>query len=117
MSLLCADRIATLPAAGNAVGIDAGLAHLFTLSTGEKVANPRHERADRPRLARAQRELARKEKGSRNRAKARVRVARIHARIGDRRRDHLHMLTTRLVRNLSSQVRRFRGQVFCRSAG
>ncbi|MEV0423368.1 RNA-guided endonuclease TnpB family protein, partial [Streptosporangium canum] len=60
-----------------------------------KVANPRHERADRNRLARAQRALARKEKGSGNRAKARVRV---HARIADRRRDHLHKLTTSIVR-------------------
>jgi putative transposase len=68
------------------------------LSTGEKVPNPRHERADRVRLARAQRALSRKAKGSNNRAKARVKVARIHARIGDRRRDHLHKLSTRLVR-------------------
>ena len=42
--------------------------------------------------------MARKEKGSRNRDKARVKVARVHARIADRRRDHLHKLTTRLVR-------------------
>jgi putative transposase len=69
-----------------------------TLSTGEKVANPRHERADRTRLARAQREMARKDKGSANHAKARLKVARVHARIGDRRRDTLHKLTTRLVR-------------------
>ncbi|GAA2577127.1 hypothetical protein GCM10010435_61610 [Winogradskya consettensis] len=78
--------------------LDAGLTHLITLSTGEKVANPRHERADRQRLARAQRELSRKDKGSKNRAKARLTVARVHARIGDRRRDTLHKLTTRLVR-------------------
>jgi putative transposase len=50
------------------------------------------------RLARAQRGLSRKAKGSNNRDKARVKVARIHARIADRRRDHLHKLTTRLVR-------------------
>ncbi|MFD0597098.1 RNA-guided endonuclease InsQ/TnpB family protein [Catellatospora coxensis] len=80
------------------VGIDVGLDSLLTLSTGEKIANPRHERADRQRLARAQRDLARKQKGSANRAKARLNLARIHARIADRRRDHLHKLTTRLVR-------------------
>jgi putative transposase len=51
------------------------------------------------RLARAQRDLARKERGSANRAKARRRVARIHARIADRRRDQLHKLTTGLVRD------------------
>jgi putative transposase len=71
---------------------------LPTLSTGERIVNPKHERRDRAVLARAQRNLARKEKGSANRAKARVKVARIHARITDRRRDHLHKLTTRLVR-------------------
>ena len=104
VSLLCTDRITPAPAATAAVGIDAGLTHLLTLSTGEKIANPRHERADRTRLARAQRELARKEKGSHNRAQARLKVARIHARIGDRRRDHLHKLTTRLVRENQTLV-------------
>jgi putative transposase len=69
-----------------------------TLSTGEKITNPRHERRDRTRLAKAQRVLAKKEKGSRNRDKARIKVAKVHARIADRRRDFLHKLSTRLVR-------------------
>jgi len=97
VSMLCDDRIESAPASGT-VGVDAGLDHLLTLSTGEKITNPRHERADRARLARAQRELARKQKGSNNRAKARLKVSRVHARIADRRRDHLHKVTTRLVR-------------------
>ncbi|MCX5196749.1 transposase [Streptomyces sp. NBC_00249] len=104
VSLLCEDTPAPMPATTNAVGIDAGLTVLVTLSTGEKIPNPRHERRDRDRLARAQRALARKEKGSRNRAKARTRVARIHARITDRRRDHLQKLTTRLVRENQTLV-------------
>ncbi len=99
VSLLCEDAtVKPLPVLDAAVGIDAGLTSLVTLSTGEKIANPRHERQDRARLARAQRVLAKKEKGSRNRDKARVKVARVHARIADRRRDFLHQLTTRLVR-------------------
>ncbi|MEV0404156.1 RNA-guided endonuclease TnpB family protein [Actinoallomurus sp. NPDC050550] len=100
VSLLCEDPgIQPLPVNGNAVGVDAGLDHLLTLSTGEKITNPRHERRDRKRLARAQRRLSRKAKGDgSNRAKARRKVARIHARIADRRRDTLHKLTTRLVR-------------------
>ncbi|MFF3240287.1 RNA-guided endonuclease TnpB family protein [Micromonospora sp. NPDC002931] len=63
-------------------------------------------RAGRPaeRLAKAQREHARKEKGSANRAKARLKVARIHVRIADRRRDHLHKLLTRLVRETQTVV-------------
>ncbi|MFC7241950.1 RNA-guided endonuclease InsQ/TnpB family protein [Catellatospora aurea] len=103
VSLLCDDVITQTPATGM-VGIDAGLDSLLTLSTGEKITNPRHERADRQRLARAQRGLARKQKGSANRTKARVKVARIHARIADRRRDHLHQLTTRLVRETQAIV-------------
>ncbi|HEY0698325.1 MAG TPA: RNA-guided endonuclease TnpB family protein [Micromonospora sp.] len=98
VSLLCDDVIEPVPAINTAVGVDAGLTSLLTLSTGEKIVNPRHERRDRAALARAQRHLARKEKGSANRAKARVTLARVHARITDRRRDHLHKLTTRLVR-------------------
>ncbi|MEV4131652.1 RNA-guided endonuclease TnpB family protein [Dactylosporangium sp. NPDC049742] len=97
VSLLCDDRVEPVPATG-AVGVDAGLNSLLCLSTGEKVTNPKHERRDRAALARAQRNLARKEKGSANRAKARLKVARVHARITDRRRDHLHKLSTRLVR-------------------
>ncbi|MFJ5151474.1 RNA-guided endonuclease InsQ/TnpB family protein [Streptomyces sp. NPDC088353] len=99
VSMLCEDpSVRPLPAADAAVGIDVGLDHLLTLSTGEKIANPRHERKDRARLARAQRELSRKARGDgANRCKARLKVARIHARITDRRRDHLHKLTTRLV--------------------
>ncbi|WP_039633239.1 RNA-guided endonuclease TnpB family protein [Streptomyces sp. 769] len=100
VSLLCEDpSVKPLPATDAKVGIDAGLNHLVTLSTGEKVTNPRNERRDRAHLAKAQRDLSRKAKGDgANRAKARQRVARIHARIADRRRDMLHKLTTRLVR-------------------
>ncbi|MEU3340914.1 RNA-guided endonuclease TnpB family protein [Streptomyces sp. NPDC006668] len=98
VSLLCEDTITPAPATTNAVGLDAGITSLVALSTGEKIANPRHERRDRARLARAQRELARKAKGSANREKARRRVAKVHARIADRRRDFLHKLSTRLVR-------------------
>ncbi|GAA1468381.1 transposase [Nocardiopsis exhalans] len=98
VSLLVEETITPAPSTGAVVGLDAGLDHLLTLSTGEKVSNPRHERRDRSRLAKAQKNLSRKTKGSKNRAKARLRVARVHARIADRRRDHLHKITTRLVR-------------------
>ncbi|MBX9398087.1 transposase [Streptomyces sp. TRM72054] len=100
VSLLVEDpAIQPLAVNGNAVGVDAGLDHLLTLSTGEKITNPRYERKNRARLARAQRELSRKSKGSANREKARRKAARIHARIADRRRDTLHKITTRLVRD------------------
>ncbi|MFE4250174.1 RNA-guided endonuclease InsQ/TnpB family protein [Streptomyces sp. NPDC056910] len=105
VSLLCDDPgIKHLPSTDAAIGIDAGLDHLLTFSTGEKVANPRHERRDRVALAKAQRRLAKKAKGSANRAKARRKVAKIHARIADRRRDALHKITTRLVRDNQTLV-------------
>ncbi|WSB35230.1 transposase [Streptomyces scopuliridis] len=106
VSLLVEDpAVQPLPAGGRAVGIDVGLDHLLTLSTGEKIANPRHERRDRTRLAKAQRTLAKKARGDgANRAKARRKVAKIHARIADRRRDGLHKLTTRLVRENQTLV-------------
>ncbi|MEW1648349.1 RNA-guided endonuclease TnpB family protein [Streptomyces sp. NPDC091219] len=104
VSLLCEDTIAPAAAGTAAVGLDAGITSLVTLSTGEKVTNPRHERRDRARLARAQRALSRKAKDSANREKARRKVARVHARIADRRRDHLHKLSTRLVRENQTVV-------------
>jgi len=104
VSILVEDTVESLPPTDTAVGVDAGLTALVTLSTGEKVTNPRHERADRRRLAKAQRLLSRKAKGSANRAKAKAKVARVHARITDRRRDHLHKLTTRLVRENQTVV-------------
>ncbi|MFG2369088.1 RNA-guided endonuclease InsQ/TnpB family protein [Streptomyces mirabilis] len=106
VSLLCEDpSVQPLPATGQAIGVDVGLNHLLTLSTGEKIANPRHERRDRARLAKAQRNLARKARGEgANRRKARLKAAKIHARIADRRRDTLHKLTTRLVRENQTLV-------------
>jgi IS605 OrfB family transposase len=105
VSLLVEDpTVKPLPATTPAVGVDAGITSLLTLSTGEKIPNPRHERVGRRKLAKAQRNLSRKAKDSANRAKARVKVARIHARIADRRRDHLHKLTTRLVRETQTVV-------------
>ncbi|WP_372500170.1 RNA-guided endonuclease InsQ/TnpB family protein [Sphaerisporangium perillae] len=105
VAILCEETIGRLDPVGESVGIDAGISALVTLSRpidgltdGDgKVANPRHERAERRRLAKAQRALARKAKGSANRAKARLRVAKVYARVADRRRDFLHKLTTRLV--------------------
>ncbi len=106
VSMLCDDpSVQPFPAADSAVGIDVGLDHLLALSTGEKIANSGHERRDRARLAKAQRKLSRKAKGDgANRIKARRKVAKVHARIADRRRDMLHKLTTRLVRENQTLV-------------
>jgi putative transposase len=104
ISILCEDIVRDGPATRAAVGIDAGITSLVTFSTGEKVTNPRPERRDRARLALAQRRLSHKTKGSANRAKARIKVARAHARIADRRRDFLHKLSTRIIRENQTVV-------------
>ena len=99
VSILCDDRsIKPMPRLKTAVGIDLGISALATLSTGEKIHNPRHDQklAGRKRLL--SRSLSRKVKGSNNRNKARQKLARLHARVADRRRDHLQKLSTRLVR-------------------
>ena len=79
------------------VGIDLGLKHFATLSTGEKVANPRHLNKRLKRLRRAQRRFSRRKRGSSNRNKQRKVVARIHEQVANCRNDFLHKLTTRLV--------------------
>ena len=81
------------------VGIDLGLKHFAVLSTGESVENPRPLKKRLRRLRRAQRRLSRRKKGSNNRNKQRLRVARIHERVSNTRNDFLHKLTTRLVRD------------------
>ena len=97
ISILVDEATVPLPIINAQVGADLGLTHAVILSTGEKIGNPRFYRKDERRLARAQRRLSRKQKGSKNRAKARLKAARIHARIADRRNDFTHKLTTRLV--------------------
>jgi putative transposase len=82
----------------SAVGLDVGISSLVTLSTGEKIANPKAFDKHYQKLRKAQKSLSRKQKASRNRDKARIKVARYNAKISDSRIDHLHKLTTRLVR-------------------
>jgi putative transposase len=88
----------TLPETTPTVGIDLGLTHFAVLSNGTKVASPRFLRRAEKRLKKAQRDLSRTQKGSNNRATARVRVARAHARVADARREFHHQLSTKLIR-------------------
>lgn len=98
ISILVETTVEMAPPTQESVGIDAGITSLLTESTGTKHVNPKHEQRERDRLAKYQRQLAHKKKGSKNRERARVKVARIHARIADRRRDNLHKITTNLIR-------------------
>ena len=97
ISILVDEEIPKAPARDEQVGIDLGLTDSVILSTGQKFGNPRFFRKDEKQLAKAQRRLAKKQKGSKNRSKARLKVARIHAKIADRRSDFLHKLSTRLI--------------------
>jgi putative transposase len=88
-----------LPEAEPVLGIDLGLTHFAVLSDGRKITAPRFLRHAEKRLKRRQRELSRKQKGSRNRDKAGVKVARAYARVADARRDFHHQLSTALIRD------------------
>ena len=82
---------------GGEIGIDLGLTSFLVTSDGEKVSPGKHYRNLEPKLAKLQRRLSRTQKKSRNRAKARIKVARIHQKIANQRADFLHRLSFRLV--------------------
>lgn len=88
---------APLPPVDRQVGIDLGLTHFAVLSDGTKVDAPRIARKAQAKLRTAQKEYARRQKGSKNREKSRRKVARAHARVADTRRDWLHKLSTTVV--------------------
>ena len=79
------------------VGVDLGLSDVAVTSDGYKSGNPKYLNDDLYRLRKAQRRLARKEKGSENWKKQKRRVAKIHARVKDKRKDFLHKLSRKLI--------------------
>ena len=97
VSLLVEEEIKPLEVTPKMIGLDLGLKAMVITSNGETYGNPKFFAQDEKRLARVQRRHAKKKKGSKNKKKARVKVARIHARIADRRRDYQHKLSTRIV--------------------
>ena len=82
---------------GSAVGIDLGLRDFLTLSTGEKIGPPQYFRHAQHKRRRLARQLSRKKPGSRNREKARLRLARLDEYIANQRRDFHHKLSRQLV--------------------
>ncbi|MFE7612330.1 RNA-guided endonuclease InsQ/TnpB family protein [Streptomyces celluloflavus] len=87
-----------LPEVEPAIGLDLGLAHFAVLSDGRKIDAPKFLRRAEKKLKRAQQALSRKAKVSKNREKARSKVARHHARVADARREFHHQLSTQLMR-------------------
>ncbi|MFI2074057.1 RNA-guided endonuclease InsQ/TnpB family protein [Streptomyces triculaminicus] len=90
---------AMLPRTEPVIGIDLGLGHFAVLSDGTKTDAPRFLCRAEKKLKRAQQNLSRKTKGSNNRDKARVKVARAHAQVADARREFHHQLSTRIIRD------------------
>ncbi|MDX3034444.1 RNA-guided endonuclease InsQ/TnpB family protein, partial [Streptomyces scabiei] len=88
---------ARMPETDRTIGIDLGLTHFAVLSDGTKIDSPRFLRRAEKKVKKTQRELSRKQKGSKNCAKARLKVARAHTEVADVRREFHHQLSTRLI--------------------
>ncbi len=105
VSFSCKIDIPIIPVETKTItGIDVGLISLMTLGNGEKIEPPKYLRASEKRLAREQIHLSKKKKGSNNRNKQRIKVARVHRRIRYQRKDFNHKLSTNLVNNYDHVV-------------
>ena len=87
-----------LPSTLPSVGLDLGIEHFLTTSDGEHSPNPGYLKSALPELRRTQRSLCRKKKGGKNRAKAKIKVRRLHTRVKNLRSDHRHKTTLDLIR-------------------
>ena len=83
----------------NSIGIDLGIKEFCITSDGKMIENPKHLKKSLDKLAKLQRELSRKTKGSSNYNKARIKVARLHEHIANQRKDFLQKLSTEIIKN------------------
>ncbi|QZT34882.1 IS200/IS605 family element transposase accessory protein TnpB [Caldalkalibacillus thermarum TA2.A1] len=97
VSVLVETEIQPLPVCDSKVGVDLGVKDFATLSTGEVIPNPKYLRRYEQKLIRWQRKLSRRKKGGSNWHKARLKVARLHEKVVNCRKDFLHKLSTRLI--------------------
>ena len=97
VSLLVECEIKQLPQSKTKIGIDVGIKTFAVMSNGKEIANPKHLRRSEKRLAKLQKDLVRKVKGSNNRAKARLKVARLHEKISNQRLDFLHKVSSEII--------------------
>jgi len=98
ISILCEVEIQHLPERDQAVGVDLGIKEFAITSEGEHFKNPKYYRKYERNLKRLQRKLSKKQKGSHNRDKARIKVAKEHEKIRNCRKDFLQKLSTQLIR-------------------
>ncbi len=99
LSMVCEVNPKTLPTVNSEVGVDLGIIDFAIISNGEKVKSPKPLKAKLKRLRRLQKDLSRKQKGSKRREVAIKKVAKLHAKITDTRTDFLHKLSTRLIKD------------------
>jgi len=100
VSVVCTDvEIEPYDKTGAVAGIDVGIKEFAVTSDGNKIENHKYLRKSEKKLIREQRRLSRKPKGSRNRDKARIKVARVHEKVSNQRNDFLHKTTTGLVKS------------------
>lgn len=97
ISILVEQGIKELPKNEFAIGIDLGLTDFAITSDGVKYSNPRYLRKSLNKLAKEQRKLSRKKKGSKNRNKQRIKVAKLYEKIANQRKDFLHKLSSELI--------------------
>jgi putative transposase len=98
VSFSCEIEKNTLPPLDNFVGIDAGVISFVTLSDGTHVANPRFFKSEEKALAKVNRRLSKREKGTREHKRKRKAVARVHERIANKRKDFAHKLSHKIVK-------------------
>lgn len=99
VSILAEVEVQPLVKTGSSVGIDVGLMDIAILSTGEVFSNPKWFRKLEEKLAKAQRILSRRTKGSSNWHKQRVKVARVHESIANARKDYLQKISTEIIKS------------------
>ena len=102
ISILVDTENMTLIKIDKKVGVDVGLKEFVVCSDGYRVDNPKYLRKLEKRLIKLQRDLSRKQKGSNNRYKARLKVAKLHDKIANQRKDFLHKLSIKLIRENQS---------------
>lgn len=96
-SVLVEEEISPFLEVDTKIGVDVGIKEFAVLSTGEVIDNPKWLRKSEKHLKKLQRDLSRKQNGSKNRAKTRLKLALLHERIANQRKDFLHKLSTRLI--------------------
>ena len=97
ISILVDTENIQLPKNDNKIGIDLGLKEFAICSNGDRFANPKYLRKSEKRLIKLQRDLSRKKIGSKNRDKARLKVAKLHQKIANQRKDFLHKLSYKII--------------------